>query len=685
MTDLMTLTATVIDKSTGPIASIEKSLAKMAETGKRTGRDLKPIFGDLSTEIRNVALPALQAFGITSLSLTGALAGLSGALRLVSDSAVRMNYFASSTRFSTKMVEEFNSVARSLKVDNPNAVLQTFADKMLQVRNNTTDAVEMANWMRQHNLGGMYEEMFNASKLGKFDTALEITMRAMRQLRGDQERAYFAQFMFGDRAAGKLAEFEQRQRQLGPLIKTNEEAAKKFDDQWEMLNRTIDNTRTSITNSLYEPLGKAVDQVNELLKLFMQLQNYKPEPSVSLFDKELLSIPGLGISTGGIDKWLREHSGYGGVGKAAPDTSMARRNAFGMFLDVDPGGSADQALKDPKTVEGQRSWWRKFIEGLSAAGVDVLTNGQLPSNSMPNSGGSASQIPGLEGNSFFSNGMTGAIPGAAGARNSRLTHGLNNSGTGGALQQTNTKLNFKKSAIAGDIVKQFRAAGMSDAGIAGILGNVQQESGFNPTLRHPDQPKWSGEAHFAHGLYQEGAQEWLNYAGWLKQNHPGGDWRDPHLQTEFMVHNLKHNKQYSGVWNRMKGATDPGQAAVDFSRGYLKPAAWAANNAGRAANARGFARNMPGEQDASPREMANTPASSPVWLNRRASADSERMAKALQGMMGKVEGSATIKVDVNAPRGTRVGAETGGSLFKQIELNRTGNMVKAPDGPDSWR
>ena len=42
-------------------------------------------------------------------------------------------------------------------------------------------------------------------------------------------------------------------------------------------------------------------------------------------------------------------------------------------------------------------------------------------------------------------------------------------------------------------------------GIAGILANVQSESRFNPNLKHPDQPRFSGEAHFAHGLYQESA------------------------------------------------------------------------------------------------------------------------------------------------------------------------------------
>ena len=124
-------------------------------------------------------------------------------------------------------------------------------------------------------------------------------------------------------------------------------------------------------------------------------------------------------------------------------------------------------------------------------------------------------------------------------------------------------------SVQASIVNELRAAGMNDNAIRGILANVKDESGFNPGLRHPDQPKWGGEAHFAHGLYQEGGQEWNNYASWLKQNAPNADWRDPQLQTRFLAQNLKEN--YAPVWARMNNGT-PEQAAQTFVSGYLKPA-----------------------------------------------------------------------------------------------------------------
>jgi len=125
-----------------------------------------------------------------------------------------------------------------------------------------------------------------------------------------------------------------------------------------------------------------------------------------------------------------------------------------------------------------------------------------------------------------------------------------------------------KQLVVSDIADVFRKKGLSENGIRGIFANVNDESGFDPTIRHPDQPKWSGEAHYAHGLYQEGGGEWNNYAAWLGANHPDKDWRDHKLQTEFLADNLQKN--YPHVWDTMQRGS-PEQAANAFLSGYLKP------------------------------------------------------------------------------------------------------------------
>lgn len=134
----------------------------------------------------------------------------------------------------------------------------------------------------------------------------------------------------------------------------------------------------------------------------------------------------------------------------------------------------------------------------------------------------------------------------------------------------------RTSRRAGDIQQimtdEWGKMGMPSVGVGGVHLNVGDESGFNPSLRHPDQPRWGGEAHYAHGLYQEGGAEWNRYEGWLKDQglDPNTSWQDPRLQSRFAAWNLKTN--YPQVWDRMVNAKTPGEAAVAYLRGYLKPA-----------------------------------------------------------------------------------------------------------------
>jgi hypothetical protein len=154
-----------------------------------------------------------------------------------------------------------------------------------------------------------------------------------------------------------------------------------------------------------------------------------------------------------------------------------------------------------------------------------------------------------------------------------LPPGMGGGGPGGTSGDVNAPSRLPNGQMpsgpqqVGPIVSRtLSSAGLPQNAIRGIMFNIGTESSFNPTLRHPDQPNWSGEAHYAHGLYQEGAQEWNNYSRWLR----GRDWRDPQLQTEFLAQNIRNN--YPRLWSRLQNAQSPEEAASLFARDYLKPA-----------------------------------------------------------------------------------------------------------------
>lgn len=118
---------------------------------------------------------------------------------------------------------------------------------------------------------------------------------------------------------------------------------------------------------------------------------------------------------------------------------------------------------------------------------------------------------------------------------------------------------------------KLASAGYSPQAISGIAYNVGRESGWDSTLRHPDQPHFGGEAHYAHGLFQEGGDEWNRY----QQGLNGRDWRDPGNQIDYVVSRLQ-SPDYAHTQAGLQNAQTPEQAASVFMNGYLRPASWAA-------------------------------------------------------------------------------------------------------------
>jgi len=120
--------------------------------------------------------------------------------------------------------------------------------------------------------------------------------------------------------------------------------------------------------------------------------------------------------------------------------------------------------------------------------------------------------------------------------------------------------------MAGKVADQWREAGAKENAVKGVLYNVNAESGFRPELRHPDQPRFTGEAHYAHGMYQHGGNQWSGLDRYTQQN--GQDWRDPKAQTAYEIENLKRTNP--DVWRKMNEAPTWQEAAKVYAR-WLAP------------------------------------------------------------------------------------------------------------------
>jgi hypothetical protein len=198
-------------------------------------------------------------------------------------------------------------------------------------------------------------------------------------------------------------------------------------------------------------------------------------------------------------------------------------------------------------------------------------------------------------------------------------------------------------------------AGLPDTGVAAIMGNVRPESAWNPSMRVPDQPRYGGEAHFAHGLFQEGGEEWNNYVAWMKKRGLS-DWTNPQSQTDFLIERLRTAPQYAQLWQILN---DPTVSAEEKAKWFQGGRGWGYLRPGIP-----HTRQSIEETRAILRDLPN--------IHKRFDEQEKKSSTT-----SKVEGNARLTIDLNGfPKGTRTGYATWGDLFGDVQLNR-GNA--APD------
>ena len=133
----------------------------------------------------------------------------------------------------------------------------------------------------------------------------------------------------------------------------------------------------------------------------------------------------------------------------------------------------------------------------------------------------------------------------------------------------------QKQQTAQTVANAFREAGYSEAAIAGVLKNVEEESSFKADERHFDQPKFAGtEAGYAHGLFQMGGTEWNDYAAHLKKKglDPMTAWKDPKEQASYLAQRIKTHPGYRELNKILSDPkTTKEQAAQAFVRLYERP------------------------------------------------------------------------------------------------------------------
>ena len=112
--------------------------------------------------------------------------------------------------------------------------------------------------------------------------------------------------------------------------------------------------------------------------------------------------------------------------------------------------------------------------------------------------------------------------GGGGGASGGLRKRAGEAGAGGYDDAGVGKFSGKQKDVINSVVKGFREAGVTNEGLAALLMNAKDESGFNPAITSK-----RGEI----GLWQfNPSGEKGKYFKWLKTNHPGENWGDPNYK-----------------------------------------------------------------------------------------------------------------------------------------------------------
>jgi hypothetical protein len=634
--EVVKIVVEVVDKFTKPLEDMRKQLAGVGDKGPDAEK-LQKHFHNLRTAANSVGsalnvtlLPALRGLGLGFTTIATAVFGAVAALKNFAGNLDTLSRLSRETGLTIDNMRELEAVGR--RVGASTAEMRQgwrdFAAEMHKIRAHTPSET----------LAGLRAVGLNeyANRLSQAKTTAEaeaLMFQELDKIRDPDERRRFLQLHFlpPEFAAATRAErerlIEEYRKQVGKTDKAAIDASKKFVDSmqsignaWESITKQMarDGTLETAVTGLEGAIG-AVDKINEAIA----------------------GIMGPG-SLG--DKLFGPKSETWHAPKAPGRPLTIWEQLFGMgYRTVDPEHPAAKPQSDEKTQD-------IIKQGTSAGVVEGLKKMALDTGGGEGAFGGASLIRASLG------GGGGRRPGGGDNENEPAPGGRAN-------------IPKNRRGVAGAVADELRKGGLSEEAIAGILANIGSESNFDPTLRHPDQPGFTGEPHYAHGLYQEGGAEWNNYSRWLRENHPGKSWQDPRLQTQFLLHRLQTG--YPKLWEKLKHSGRTG-AAIAFLREYLNPAKRHQNE-----RARQYQKGLPGVEDYTGKPPATaSPQSEPAPTAPPAPVPRERLREAAATGEGvpRAEGAASLRVTLNGfPRGTRTSTEASG-VFGEVETHR-GDML----------
>ncbi len=470
--EVLRMVATARDQASGPLRKVEDALRGIGKRGSEQSAQLRDNFRSVHEQFRKVAdvakesvSPAIEAIGVSSLSAVGAVAALVAGLKSFVDQGSDVAAFGRKVQFTTDTVRGLEGAADKFHVD-PAAIrqgLQGFTDVMYEVRRHRGDAF---NHMLAHRREMAEELAATPETTAGNEQALKIYLKYLEDIKrvhGTPTARRFAREMGGEDfidmlAKGNAGLDEARKKFLALSGAMDTDASERWIVNWSDFKAALEGVRNAVGNDL----------LPDMTELAKQAKDFFVENRVQIGHDIAESVHEIGAAARGLNEGVQAIGGW----KVALE-GLAALKLAGVALNI---WKVVRALGGVASLGTPPAWVMAML--AIPAGAAAATTGAVGALN-PAARKALYQDPTLATmNPDLA--MGAAIMDAQNARQHpgqrRMLEYL-----AGHRTSRPSAPSESHAANAAAIIQGLRDRGLDASHAAILAGNIEQESGFDPT------------------------------------------------------------------------------------------------------------------------------------------------------------------------------------------------------------
>src|ERR1700722_2606924 len=282
--ETMRLAAEIVNKWSGPLNDMRRDLRKLSDDVKGTHAagaahakkhseavsGLRKEFQQLDEYVKSTSMQTMAAFGLSALSVAGAVSAVKDAVFAFVDSTRHLTFLRRETGMAIDQMRQYEALARRVG-STPDAMargFQNFAQHMQDIRAGASD--EMHAWMRDFDPNA---NLF-IQKLARMSNpqALSAAIGFLDNIPSPQHkkkwlRAFGLPEEFANLPVAELRKkMGQIQKSIGTLGPDAEKSAEKFEDAIDRMEDAIARVKLTIGTELADAFANATVQIREFVE-----------------------------------------------------------------------------------------------------------------------------------------------------------------------------------------------------------------------------------------------------------------------------------------------------------------------------------------------------------------------------------------------------------------------------------